>query len=289
MNRKRIFRWFVFSILMLSLTLSVFSKEEVNASVWTESAVVVDGQGTDWQDVQPFEKKKMKIDYAFKNDNNYLYVLFRLNDFEYLSTINSSGVTVWLNSDGKTKKKYGVKFLRRVITADHFIALIERQRGPLPEAQKAEIKKKESYTIYQNGVVNKGSDVVVPIKVASAQAPAFMVSQTREAMIFEFRIPLPNEEGKVVGIGTKPGEEIAVGFEWGGLTKEYKDAMTKKPGTRRGVSSKGGVSEEMPGSDEAGEIGASAGSGPSSRAAFARASTPKRYSFFSVVKLAEKK
>lgn len=289
MNRKRIFRCVVFSILMLSLTLSVFSKKELNKSVWAEKPVVVDGQGMDWQDVQTFEKTKMKIDYAFKNDNNYLYVLFKLKDFKYLSTIDSSGVTVWLNKDGKSKKKYGVKFKRRMITPEHFIALLERQHGPLPEDKKAQIKKKKSYTIYQNGVVNKGSDVVVPIKVASAQAPAFKVSQTREAMIFEFRIPLPNDEGKVVGIGAKPGEEIAIGFEWGGLTKEYKDMMLKKKGTRRGVSSKGGVSTEMPGSGESGAIGASAGRGPSSRAGVARSRTPKRYSFFSSVKLAEKK
>lgn len=289
MNSKRIFRCFVFSILMLSLTLSVFSKKVVNESVWTEKPVVVDGQGTDWQDVQAFQKEKMQIDYAFKNDDNYLYVLFRFNDFKYLSTINSTGVTVWLDSNGKKKKKYGVKFLRRVITPEHFIALIERQRGPLPEAQKTEIKKKKSYTIYQNGVVNKGSDVVVPIKVASAQAPAFKITQTREAMTYEFRIPLPNEEGKVVGIGTKPGDEIAVGFEWGGMTKEYKEMLKKRYRTQGGGSSKGGVSTEMPGSDEASEIGASIGRGPTSRAGTARSRTPKRYDFFASVKLAEKK
>jgi hypothetical protein len=176
-----------------------------------------------------------------------------------------------------------------MITPDHFIALLERQHGPLPENKKIEIKKKKFYTIYQNGVVNKGSDAVIPIKVASAQAPAFNVSQTGEAMTFEFRIPLLNEEGKVVGIGTNPGETIVAGFEWGGMTKEYKDMMTKKHGTRQGVSSKGGVSTEMPGSDEAGEIGGSSSTGGSTRTRFARASVPKKYSFFASIKLAEKK
>lgn len=291
MSKKSTFRCFVFSVLVLSLVLPGFSKTATDESVWTGKPVTIDGQNKDWQDVQPLEKKKLKIDYAFKNDANNLYVLFTFKDFKYLSTLNSSGITLWLNSDGKKKKNYGIKFLRRMITADHFIALLERQHGPLPEDKKNEIKKKESYTIYQNGVVKKDSEVIIPIKVASAQAPAFLVSATSETMAFEFRIPLKNEEGKIVGIGTEPGKAIAIGFEWGGMTNEYKAMMTKKMGTQRGRSSKGGVSSSMPGSEEM-ESGGSmrAGSTGASRRSGGRGiPIPKKYSFWVPLKLAENK
>lgn len=288
MNKKRIFRCFVFSLLVVSLTLSLFSKKITNESVWADNPVIVDGQNADWQDIQPLKKEKLMIDYAFKNDGHYLYVLLTFNDFKFLSSLSSSGITLWLNSDAKKKKRYGIKFLRRMITADHFIAILEKQQGPLPEDKKAEIRKKDAYTIYQNGVVNKDSDKVIPIKVASAQAPAFNVAQGRETMTFEFRVPLQNEEGKIVGIGTTPGAEIAVGFEWGGMTPEVKASLTKKYGTPRGRSSKGGVSESIPGSDEM-ESGGSMSTGGGTRTQYPRSAIPPKHELWEFIKLAEKK
>jgi hypothetical protein len=288
MNKKRIFRCFVFSLLVVSFTLSLFSKKTINESVWTDNPIIVDGKNADWQDIQPLEKDKLKIDYAFKNDNHYLYVLFTFKDFKFLSSLSSSGITLWLNSKGKKKKRYGIKFLRRMITADHFIAILEKQHGPLPEDKKAEIKKKNAYTIYQNGVVNKNSETVIPIKVASAQAPAFKTAQGPGTMTFEFRVPLQNEEGKIVGIGTTPGAEIAVAFEWGGMTPEVKAMLTKKHGTRRGRSSKGGVSESIPGSSEM-ESGGSIRTGGGTRTQYPRSAIPKKYIVWEFIKLAEKK
>ena len=288
MNNKRIFRCFVFSLLVLSLTLSLFSKKTVNESVWADNPVIVDGKNAEWQDVQPLAKEKMKIDYAFKNDNHYLYVLFTFKDPQFMSSLSSSGITLWLSNKGKKKKKYGVKFLRRMITADHFIAILEKQHGPLPDEKKAEIKKKKAYSIYQNGVVNKDSETVIPIKVASAQAPAFKVSQGPGTVIYEFRVPLQNVEGKIVGIGTTPGADIAVGFEWGGMTPQVKAMLSKKYGTPRGRSSKGGVSESMPGSDEM-ESGGSARTGGGVRAQYPRSAIPKKHVIWEFIKLAEKK
>ncbi|MCK4761723.1 MAG: hypothetical protein KAW12_05940 [Candidatus Aminicenantes bacterium] len=290
MTSKKVFRCVVFFILAVTLTTAGFAKKKTNESAWTAKPVLIDGQGKDWQDVTPLLKKKMAIECAFKNDKNYLYILFTFKDFKFLSTLNSSGMTVWLNSEGKKKKKYGIKFLRRVITADHFIALLERQHGPLPDSKKAEIKKKKAYPIYQNGVVNKDSDTVVPIKVASAQAPAFKVAQSREQVAYEFRIPLANVEGEVVGIGTTPGRDIMLAFEWGGMTKEVKERMKNRGRSTSASSYKDGVSSSMPGSEEGEGVG---GGGVSTRAEaraqYARSRTPKKYSFYVPLKLAEEK
>jgi len=47
-------------------------------------------------------------------------------------------------------------------------------------------------------------------------------------IIYEFAIPLKKMTEQASGIGTEPGKLIKVGFEWGGLTKEMKEARIRK-------------------------------------------------------------
>lgn len=284
-----IFRRFGFPVLILSLILSIYAKTTVNESTWTGTPLLMDGKNSDWQDVTPLEKKKMGVFYAFKNDDANLYALFVFKDPNFLSTLSSSGMTLWLDTENKKKKHYGINFQRRTITADHFIAILEKQQGPLPETKKNEIKKKESYTILQNGVVNKDSDTIIPIQVASDKAPSFYAAQAPQMLVFEFKIPLENIAGQVVGIGAAPGKQIAVCFEWGGVTPEYK-AAKKKRGPSRGRSSyKDGVSESMPGSEQTGEMGSSSDTGGDTSTDFAYSDTPRKYSIWVPLHLAEKK
>lgn len=288
MNRKNIiFRCFGVPVLILSLVFAIYAKTTLNESTWTETPLLIDGKNTDWQDVKPLEKKKMGVAYAFKNDGSNLYALFVFKDPNFLSTLSSSGMTIWLDKENKKKKHYGINFQRRTITADHFIAILEKQQGPLPENQKNEIKKKESYTILQNGVVNKDSDTIIPIQAASDKAPSFYAAQAPGMLVFEFRIPLDNISGQVVGIGSAPGQQIAVCFEWGGVTQEYKEAK-KKRGPSRESSYKDGVATSMPGSEE-GEIGASDDTGGDTSTDFAYSDTPRKYSIWVPLKLGEKK
>jgi len=281
-------RGFLLFVLVVTLVIPGSAKKKVLPGNWAEKPVVLDGQNSDWQDVALLKHKKMKVEYGFQNDGDYLYALFIFHDMQFMSSINSTGMTMWLSPKMKKNRKYGIKFQRRMITPDHFIAILERQHGPLPEAKKNEIKQKKSYTIYQNGVVNKGSDVPVPIKVASAQAPAFKVKNSPQAVVFEFKIPLKNLEGQVVGIGAEPGGDIMVGFEWGGMTKEMKARMRKKRGYS-GSSAHGGVSTSMPGSGESGAIGSESDMTPSTAGRFRGLGGPKKYNIWAPINLAVKK
>ncbi len=285
----RCLRFLGFGIIVLSLAVSGLAKAKKPCeSFWPEEPVIIDGMNIDWQDIQLEQHDKLKIEYGFKNDDRYLYAVFTFNDLNFLSSIDSSGMTLWLNNTRKKKKNYGIKFKRQMITPERFIAILESQRGPLPEEQKKEMMKRKFFTIYLNGVVEKDPETMIPIKVASDQAPAFKVSQTPQMMVYEFRIPLKNEEGQVVGIGTSPGGEIVVCFEWGGMTPEVKAEMIKKRGYR-GSSATGGVSSDMPGSDESEGVSDSGIQEPSTAGQFARMKAPKKYSIWVPLKLAEKK
>ena len=250
MKSKLILIFFILPGLILVTASNSMAKKNIPQSIWTKNPLKIDGSSSDWTDVQINKVKKYSIDYAFKNNSNYLYIIFTFKESKFLSSINSSGMTIWLNNKGKKKKRYGIKFLKRRITPEAFIQLVEKKHGKLAEDKKAEIKKRKFYTINQSGIVNKESENPIPINLAAEQAPAFQVKPAAGMMSYEFKIPLQNIEGKITGIGTSPGEKIALGFEWGGLTKELREAYSRQRGYTSSSSAKGGVSSSIPGSGE---------------------------------------
>jgi hypothetical protein len=50
------------------------------------------------------------------------------------------------------------------------------------------------------------------------------------AVVYEFRIPLAKTEIQPAGIGAKPGTALKVGFSWGGITPQMRDAIAKESG-----------------------------------------------------------
>jgi len=280
---RRIMKGMVVLIcLMALLTVSARGKQEVLPISWADQPPKIDGSVGDWDEVGRVEHRRYHIDYALKNDGEYLYIMFTFKDPEFLSTIDSTGMTVWFNTKAKKKRQSGIKFLKRRITSDTFIRMIEAKEGPLPPEKRAEIEKKEFYTIYQSGVVNRESDTPVPIQMGSGQSPAFGVQADADRTTYEFRIPLQNVEGKTSGIGTTPGQFVALGFEWGGLTQELRDARAKQRGFQS-YADRGGVTENVPGADE---LEGATGVGEGSRGIHVGGG-PKKYILWTVVRLAD--
>ena len=66
-------------LLLLCLTLLTTSitlaKKNILQSNWTKNPLKIDGSPSDWTDVQNYKVKKYSIDYAFKNNSQYLYII----------------------------------------------------------------------------------------------------------------------------------------------------------------------------------------------------------------------
>ncbi len=218
-------------IFMMILTLSVpaSSKEKAVVSNWTAASLNVDGSYDEWGDDILNSEQKMSVDYAFRNDGENLFILFIFKDPKYLSTINAKGMTIWFNTEGKKKKKYGITFIKKRISADAFISVLEQQKGALSEGEKNNIRTNPYYFLHNTKVINKDS------KSASQDArnreikPAIFRSMRQNKMVvYEFAVPLKRVIENAPGIGTEPGKIIKVGFEWGGMTKEMIEALAKR-------------------------------------------------------------
>lgn len=216
-----------FMIAMLSFL--GFSKDKGLKSNWTSTPVKIDGFNDDWSGVTLALEKKVKVDYAFKNNAENLYVLFIFKDPKYLSSIGATGMTLWFNFEGKKKKNYGIKFIQKKIPPQALIDRLEKDKGPLPEEEKKRIQANPSYLVNDTEIINKkAKSSPQPSEKKEGKAAAFRFMKQESAMVFEFAIPLKNIADLGSGMEIKPGDKVKVGFEWGGVTKEMKAAIKQR-------------------------------------------------------------
>lgn len=248
------------------------AKDKIVTCTWCSEPLHVDGTSADWQGVAMTFEKKVQVDYAFMNDADYLYLFFVFKDLQYLSSINQTGMTVYFNTEGKKKKDYGINFFQRKISPQQYIALLEKSRGPLSEADKSNILANPEYIIFDAKVLNKKAKKNAPEAPADARAAVYRIQQDQDKKVgLEFAVPLVRVTELAPGIGTEPGKQIKVGFEWGGLT----DAMKKARMNR--FQSQSERSAERVSESPAGGTRASTARGRRS---------PQKYDFWVDVKLA---
>jgi len=76
--------------LILTLSLSGFSKEKTITSNWVTAPLAIDGSCDEWEDDALNFEKKVSVEYAFKNDAENFYIIFIFKDPRYLSSINAT-------------------------------------------------------------------------------------------------------------------------------------------------------------------------------------------------------
>jgi len=280
MKHKKIIFGLCLSFAVLTLCNLSLSGAKIIQSDWAAAPLLVDGSNADWEGVSFTEYKPTKVDYAFRNDAENLYVLFVFKaPREFMSSIRDTGMTIWLSTDEKKSKDYGIRFRIVTVSADDYIDLLEKMLNePLPEEKKQAIKAKQSYQVFNNEVIDKEGE---PISIVTGPtAPAFNFAGTQEAVMYEFRIPIKKGEDHPVGIGTEPGNTIKVAFEWGGTLPEDRQEklrqQTASGAQGRADSATGGATDERGGG----------GSMTGGLGSMSRLRSPK-YIFWSDVQLAD--
>lgn len=282
MKQKTFLYGFCLTFAVLALCSLNLSASKVVQSDWLAAPLTIDGSSGDWEGVTFATYKRTEVDYAFRNDSENLYVLFVFrNPREFMSSIRDTGMTLYLSTEGKNKKDYGIRFQVKTVSADDYIVLLEQMlEEPMPEEKKSAIRaKQKAYPVFHNEVISK--DEELPPLTTGPNAPSFNYAG-RDAITYEFKIPLKKDEAHPVGIGTEPGNEIRIGFEWGGSSKESRQEKLKS----QTASGTAGRAESGTGSlaGERGVAGASlkGGLGTMSRLRAAK------YIFWTDVKLADK-
>ena len=274
MNAKKLMTHISLVIFMLIIATIGFSKDKSVESKWAAQPPTIDGLDDDWKEIVLTSEKKVKVDYAVRNNAQNLYVLFVFKDPKSLSNVNATGITLYFNTEGEKKKDHAFHFIRKKVTPDELIAYLERRGESLTEEQRQAIYAKPAFIVYMaEKVEKKGKEISKVTQTPGTLKPRFKISTKDKEIIYEFRVPLAKSEISPLGIGAEPGHTVKVGFEWGGMTEEL---LKRK---------------------KAGESGRTRDSEDSVRRVNSRRSElttktpriPKKYSFWVDVKLAQNK
>jgi hypothetical protein len=142
------------------------------------------------------------------------------------------------------------------------------------------IRANESYIFYDHKMITKKAEFSSKDSEGKKlEIPIFRSRTQQKTVFYEFSIPLKKVVELAAGIGAEPGKSLKVGFEWGGASKEMKEAAASRIGSQ---DSKATASRATGSATQ--ERRVSSGSGGLSRM---RRSLPKKYSFWVEVKLAQ--
>lgn len=214
-------------ILTAVLTLSGFAAAQGNIiqSLWAFDPVKIDGVAAEWDDAMPITDKGSKVDYALKNDGKNIYIIMVFRSPQSRTTLEYTGMKVYFTTGTKKKKDFGIHFQKKQITADQLISNLETLRGqPLGEAEKAEIRKKNSHIIFTEQLIQPKKSAIQIDPKAVGGAPGFQSIEKGQLAVYEFRIPIGLIQ-QMGGSGAGPGNPIKLGFEWGGMTNQIMKDM----------------------------------------------------------------
>jgi hypothetical protein len=257
-------------------------KETVVGSQWAQNPVSIDGVFSEWDKSTFGSQKKVIVNYAFKNDAKNLYVLFIFKNPKYLSSIGLTGMNIFFGPEGKKPGNNGIRFVARQVTADGYIALMEKELGPVADAKKEQIHANKAYILYGHEMISNGESGGLRLV-----GPMFRNKREQRTVVYEFAIPFEKLAELSPEIGAEPGKGLEVGFEWGGMTEEIKKDLAGRIGdqaTAGRSGSAGGLTQEQRVSSGMGSVENSA-----SRLEQMRRMQPKKYSFNVSVKLAQSK
>jgi hypothetical protein len=112
------FACLAFAGVAVAVTAAV-AAEKVIPSQWAAAPVRVDGANQEWQDAAILVDKTSKAEYALRNDDKYLYILFLfkvVKGVPVLSTYEMSGMKVFFSLDAKKHKDVGFHFVKKTVT-----------------------------------------------------------------------------------------------------------------------------------------------------------------------------
>jgi len=196
-------------------------------SQFTETPKKIDGQIDDWEGANFQNFKEANVDYAVANDDSHLFIVLVFHDREGMSTIEGTGVKVYISQPGKKNKDVAFHFRREQVQAEEAIARLESFGEKLTEEIKAQIREKKGFVFYEGAPVGKKIKAELEkIKGQRIEIPIFRYLRGRDKTVYEFRIPL--QLNPALAPILEPGKPYNLGLEWGGMTDAMKRALMEK-------------------------------------------------------------
>lgn len=215
-------------------------KSEQFDSHWANSHIKIDGDFSDWENIPARYFEEQDVLMAMANDDDNLYLAFRFRDRKWLMAIRMTGLTIWLNAEGKKKETFGIRYSggpRPKLREGQGFDPDKMRTDMMPTEWRRDMEERMADTLGQFAILN--SDwwyKEQSISIDGSNGPKAKYGFADDMYTYEFSIPFHATEDSYYGLDVKPGTKIAVGLVWGDMGMDE-----FRRGTRPGV----GVS--MPG------------------------------------------
>ena len=214
------------AIIMFSILISGCNYYQVESMRKTRE-IIIDGNDEDWIDAKYYIKDHDVV-FGVMNDNEFLYLCFYPTTNELTRQVLSKGLTLWINNDGKKKKKYGIRFpmglqgfmVKQI--SEEKVDLIRNKNKKKNRMDPQKIERMVKSITKELEIIGPEKDKKKIIKFADLNGMEIGIDFEIDLLAFELKIPLANNADFTASIGADPTSKIALGFE---IPRPNKDAM----------------------------------------------------------------
>ena len=233
-------KYAILSLLSATTIFTMAQDESTPANCPLAQIVVIDGVADEWP-LKWLEDDDKKVQYNVCSDDNNLYIRFKTSDNIYKRKIAFFGFTVWMDANGKKKKKLGFKFPTGAEGKERMEAMRDAedpQKMTAPQRDEFQ-KRTEKYLIADLELIeligladepltSTRSGITNGIKVA-------MAASDSGAYVYEAIIPF-----KSYRLSKSTINELGIGFETGKyVPPPSKTQSGTNPGASTGFGSYG--------------------------------------------------
>lgn len=234
-----------------SIALQASSKAKL-LSEWAATPVVVDGVNNEWPTLVSIDKD-VRFSIAVKNDGQYLYLALITSDGPTASQALNSGLIVWFDAGGGSKKRLGIKYpLGREPGSQQGAgegrggaggwqrgrpsgssgdegnpaAGSGGQEGQPPDPERAWSRRLADPRLTLAELLGPGKDDVKSLALDLSQPIRMKLGHAEGMLVYELAIPLAKTTDSPDGLGVGPGAVVGIGLE----TPERKTSTGSAPG-----------------------------------------------------------
>jgi len=210
-------------IVILSIAGMGACKEiEIN-SIPAKQPITLDGKFSDWPEGTTTFLGDPEASVGVANDSEKIYVLVAFRKPQWARLIRMSGLTVWLDKEGKNHKNFMLKFLGGPSREE--IRKLFDQNGNNPmgsDSSSFRNRMREEDTLSQNRLIcfekNYLTDKIIPLD--GSQGPAVAYGIDNGFFVYEFSVPLKKSDVLYYGLGMNPSRQLGLGLIWGEFEKD---------------------------------------------------------------------
>ncbi len=219
---KAVLNAFVLTVLLITAPSSGNAAGDLECR-WANRPIEVDGQVTDWDSIPTAYIEDEGFIVGLCNDSTNLYILFRFRDMKWLRSIRMSGLTLWLDANGKKKKEFGFRYRGGPSFAEMQELLGSEDRefvDHMPPERMERTGHRMSGEVDEITVIYRGREQPETIRANGSGGPAVCFASSGMLFTYEFSVPLQTSDYGTYGMGAQQGKEICVGIEWGGMNRD---------------------------------------------------------------------